>query len=108
MNAGSLDRRIQFLRATLTDSGLDQAETWTNHGAPVWASYAPVRDAEKAAAGRTEATRMARFTVRWSAFTSAIDAKDQLTFEGRAWEIVGAKEVGRREWVELTAVSEAD
>ncbi|EYD71585.1 hypothetical protein Rumeso_04986 [Rubellimicrobium mesophilum DSM 19309] len=108
LRAGQLDRRVQIRRATLADNGLEQAETWADHGAPLWASYAPVGDAERWAAGQMQATRMARFTLRWSPFSADIDAKDRLTFDGREWTILGAKEIGRRVSVELTAVAGAD
>lgn len=108
MNAGALDRRIRFRRATLADDGLEQVETWANHGSPVWAAYVPVRDSERWAAGQMQATRMARFTVRWSSLTAGIDAKDRLTFDGRDWSIVGLKQLGRREYLEITAVAESD
>lgn len=106
--AGSLDRRVQIRRAVLAQGDYGQEETWADHGTPLWASYAPVRDAERWAAGQMQASRMARFTVRWSAFAGGIDAKDRLTFDGREWTIIGAKEVGRHEWVEITASAESD
>lgn len=105
---GRTDRRIQFRRCSLTSGPLGQVETWADHGAPVWASYAPVGGAERWAAGQVQATRMARFTMRWSDLTSGIDAKDRLTFDGREWTIVSADEIGRRNGVELVAVAEAD
>lgn len=107
--AGDLDRRLQFRRSTLTDDDFGQSETWADHGAPVYASYAPVRDSEKWAAGQIEATSMARFVVRWSAFTADIGAKDRLTMDEREWSIVGVKEgPGRRQWIEVTAVARSD
>lgn len=104
----ALDRRLQFRRATLTDDSFNQRETWADYGTPIWASYAPVRDSERWAAGQMQATRMARFTVRWSSFTSGLDAKDRFVFDGRDWSIIGLKEIGRREFIELTATTGAD
>jgi SPP1 family predicted phage head-tail adaptor len=108
MTAGALDRRIQFERASLTDDGFGSAETWGDYGSPVWASRRDVNDTEKWASGQVSATLMSRFVVRWSSLTAALTAKDRFTCDGRAWEILGLKERGRREWIEITATSAAD
>ena len=107
--AGDLDRLLQFRRSVLTDDGYEQAETWADHGAPVWASRRDVRDSEKVAAGQESATLMSRFVVRWSDLTANIDAADRFTCDGREWEIIGAKEAteGRRRFIEITAISRA-
>lgn len=106
--ATDLDRRIQFLRSTSSDDGFQNVEAWANHGLPLWASFQPVSDAERWASGQLQATSMARFVVRYSAFTADLNAKDRLTMDGREFEIVGVKERGRREWLEFTAVSGSD
>jgi SPP1 family predicted phage head-tail adaptor len=108
LRAGSLDRRIQLRRAAVTLGDFGSIEAWADHGGAIWAAYAPVRDSEKYAAGQVSATTMARFTVRWSAFTADITAKDRLAFDGREFNITGTKEIGRREFVEISAVAESD
>lgn len=108
MTAGALDRRLQFRRAVLADDGFTTSETWADHGSAVWGSRADVRDSEKWAAGQVEATTMSRFRVRWSSFTAEIDAKDRFTCDGMEWSILGLKEVGRREYREITALTGAD
>lgn len=105
MNAGALDRLIQFRRAGLSDDGFNQHETWADYGAPVWASRTDVRDSEKVAAGQEVATLMSRFVVRWSGFTAGISPADRFTCDGRDWEVAGIKEIGRRQWIEVTATS---
>ena len=108
MQAGKLDRRIQFLRAAQVDDGLTISEVWAVHGSPIWASRQDVSDGEKARSGMTMATVMARFTVRSSLFTRSITARDRLTEGGRTFEIVGIKEIGRRDGLEITAVGRTD
>ncbi len=39
---------------------------------------------------------------------SDIDPKDRVRFEGRVYDIVGVKEIGRREGLEITAVARPD
>lgn len=108
MKAAALDRRVSFKRATLTDDGFGQAETWADHGSPVWASFQPISDAERLRGGEVAASLTARFRLRWSEFSSGLTPKDRLVFDGREHDIAGVKEVGRREWVEVTASARAD
>lgn len=109
MNAGALDRLIQFRRAGITDGPFGQEETWVDYGAPQWASRKDVRDSEKWAAGQVTATILSRFTVRWSTFTASIGARDRFTCDGREWTVEGVKEgQGRRQWIEITATTGSD
>lgn len=110
IGAGRLDRRIQFRRATLTDDGYTSAaETWADHGSPVWAQKTDVSDGEKWRAGEVQAGITTRFLVRWSAFSAAITPKDRLACAGVTYDIVGIKEgAGRRDWVEITAAARND
>lgn len=108
MQAGPLDRRVQFLRATLADDGLASAETWDDYGLPVWASKADISDGERWRAGEVAAHITTRFRVRWSQFTADITPKDRLECEGRTYDITGIKEIGRREGIEITAAARAD
>jgi SPP1 family predicted phage head-tail adaptor len=108
MKAGNLDRVVQFQRATLVDNGLEQVETFANHGAPVWASKTDLSDGEKWRAGEVAAGISCRFVVRFSAFTDDLTPKDRLTCEGVSYDIVGIKQQGRREGLEITAAARVD
>ena len=108
MKARSLDRSVQFRRASLVDDGLQQVETWIDHGPPHPAGRRDVSDAERAASGWIEATVASRFVVRSSEFTRGLTAKDRLVEGGREFSIVGIKEIGRREGLEITAIASAD
>jgi SPP1 family predicted phage head-tail adaptor len=109
MRSGTLDRRVQFRRATLSDDGLGMAETWANHGAPVWASKEDVSDAERWRASEVSAHITTRFQVRYSPFTADLTPKDRLRCERREYEITGIKEAkGRRQALEITAAVRTD
>lgn len=109
MKARRLDRQVQFQRFTPADDGFGMVETWADHGLPIWAEKRDVSDGERARAGIVEAQLMTRFKVRYSAFTSAITAKDRLTCEGVSFNIAGIKEVeGRRQWLEISATARVD
>lgn len=107
--AGTLDRRVQFSRATLTDDGFGMVETWAPLGGPVWASKEDVSDGEKWRAGQVQAQITTRFKVRFSAFTAGLTPKDRLSCEGLTYDVTGIKEVGsRRTFFEITAAARSD
>lgn len=103
MQAGNLDRRVQFLRAATEDDGYQtRPGPYVRHGAAVWASKRDVSDGERFAAGTITAGMMTRFQVRWSPFTAGIRETDRLECEGSTYAILGIKEIGRREGLEMT------
>lgn len=109
MPAGHLDRRVQFRRATLADDGFGMSETWTDHGAPIWAQKVDVSDGEKFRAGQVQAQITTRFMVRWSRFSAGLTPKDRLVCDGVAYDVTGIKESGaRRTFFEITAAARAD
>jgi len=108
ISAGKLDRRLQIRRYATIDDGLQMVEAWADHGAPIWASRKDVSDGERAVAGWLEATSVARFIVRSSSFTRGLTPKDRLKTEDRDYDIQGIKELGRRDWLEITAIAQVD
>lgn len=108
MDAGRLDRRIVLKRRKAgANSFGEPVDIWTAI-ATVWANAAPVSDAERTRAGETLASRMCRFTIRWSSALASVDPRDQIEFDGQTWDIRGIKEIGRRELLELTASARAE
>ncbi len=104
LNAGNLDRRVQFMRAEFINgpTGMEQGE-FEALGSPVFAARRDVSDAEKFTAGRIEATLDTRFTVRSSPFTRSIVPSDRLTCEGLDFNIIGIKQIeGRQDFLEIT------
>jgi head-tail adaptor len=108
-SAGTLDRRVQFLRAALVDDGFEDAEVWADHGSPVWAQRSDISDGERWRAGEVQAIITARFLVRSSAFTRALTPKDRMVCEGATFDIVGIKQAPRRRtFLEITAAARPD
>lgn len=105
MDAGQLDRRIRFLRGQKVDDGFANIDQWQDHGTPVWASRRDVSDAEKAGEGTVYAEVSARFRVRSSSFTRGILPTDRLVESGQVFEIIGIKQLGRRDFLEITGVA---
>lgn len=104
IEAGHLDRRVQFLRAAMVDDGLQaRPGAFRPLGGPVWAGKRPVSDGERFRAGQVRFDVTDRFTVRHSALTAGLRTSDRLTCEGRTYAVTGIKEIGRREGFEITA-----
>lgn len=107
IGAGQLDRRVTLVSVSATNAGTGYTETTTTLG-KVWASRRDVSDAEKATAGTVEGTVRARFIVRSSSLTRGLKPKDRLTEGGKVFQIIGIKEVGRRDVLEITAEARLD
>lgn len=103
MRAGPMDRRITLERFSTTYNEFNEPiEGWTEL-ATRWASKEDVSDGEKLRAAQVGATITSRFRVRWDTVTSTLTAADRLTYDGDVFSIIGTKEIGRREGIEITA-----
>lgn len=110
-----LDRRIQFRRGTVSDDGYHADLRWNAEnpaaddlGLPVWGSRADGSDAEGPAAGMIEATMVSRFVVRSAPFTRSITPKDRLVEGGTVFDIIGIRQIGLRNALEITAKARTD
>lgn len=106
-SAGKMDRRVNVLRAAKSKDGFN-ADVLTWHPfASRWAEAVPVNDAERLRAGEVLGQKKYRFVLRSDPDTRTIDHRDRLTFDGLEYDINGVKEIGRREFVEITATARA-
>ena len=96
--AGDLDRRITVQRSVLVDNGYEEKPQWADL-TTLWASHTAVSDGEKWAAGAVRTQITARFRVR---YRPDITTKDRVSYDGRAYDIVAVKEIGRRQFTEIT------
>ncbi len=105
LRAGDLDRRITIEHyAETRDPFNNPVKTW--HAlATVWTAKMDVSDSERLAAQEVGAEITTRFRIRWSPQVSNIDPQDRVRFEGRIYDIVGVKEIGRRDGLEISAVA---
>lgn len=109
MNAGDLDRRVQVMRAAVSDDGFQtRFGDYQPHGDRQWAAKNDISDREKYIAAGVGRVAESRFLLRWSRFSAGIIETDRLVCEGVVFDIVGIKEVGRREGVEITAARVRD
>lgn len=108
LDAGKLDRRIDLLRATYTtDDANESIATWGTLATRA-AKADAVSDGEKFRASEVGATLSMRFKVRWSTDIADLDPTDRVLFEDRTYDIVAVKEIGRREYLEITAAARAE
>lgn len=112
MDGKKLDRKVDLQRKTVTqDEFGGEVAIWSSIVVGgVWANYAPVSDGEKLSAGEVSSTLSARFTVRYDSAWSDVSALDRLVFEGKTFDIWGAKETadGRRRFIEITAAARSE
>jgi SPP1 family predicted phage head-tail adaptor len=103
MDSGALDRSLILRKRTVANNTLGEpVETFTDL-ATVRASKTDISDAEKVRAQQVGAEITTRFQIRWSVNWSDLNPKDRVTCDGREYEIVGVKEIGRRVGLEITA-----
>lgn len=109
MQAGNLDRRITIERLSVGRDALNnQTESWSPLVSGWPASKMEIRDSERVAAAERGAEVTTRFQIRHSSEVEDVDAKDRIVFDGRTYDIVAVKEIGRREGIEITAAARAD
>ena len=108
MDSGALDRSLILRKRTVANNTLGEpVETFTDL-ATVRASKTDISDGEKVRAQQVGAEITTRFQIRWSVNWSDLNPKDRVTCDLREYEIVGVKELGRREGIEITACARAD
>lgn len=97
VRAGELDRKV-----TLRSPDVETRNEWNEpiqspgESYEVRAQYLPVSDAEKFAAAEIIATLTARFVVRWAEALKDMNSRWTIIFEGREFDCLGVKELGRQ------------
>lgn len=109
MQAGGMDRRLRIERAgAAAFDGFQNVPGAFAELATVWAEKLEISDGERARQSGVEASATTRFRIRWSTTVAGLNPKDRVVCEARTYDIVGVKELGRREGLEITAVRRAD
>lgn len=101
MKAGPLDRTVTIQRVTLVDDGYSSVETWADWQT-VPAQVIQQSGREFFAAAAVQAEQRVLFRMRW---LDGVTVLDRVSHEGRPHNIVGIKELGRREGTELMTVA---
>lgn len=104
MRAGKRDRQITIQRPALTNNAFnEQVETWSDL-ATVWAQQLPSRGGERIAAQEIYGQSVMTFRIRYRA---DLTVSDRIVCQGRIWNILDIREIGRRVGIEIDAVAEA-
>jgi head-tail adaptor len=109
MKATGREWTIIIERNTPTqDSGSgENVDSWEML-ATTYAEKLDVSDSERVASAEVSAEISTRFRLLWSDAYSSVNPKDRIVLDERVFEIVGVKEIGRREGLEISAISRAD
>jgi SPP1 family predicted phage head-tail adaptor len=110
MNPGSRDRRIEieFPTSTLDDFG-GEVITWSTIGKKWWSNFYPLKDSEVFRNSEATATITHRFQLDWTnEVWSQIDPRCRIKFDGRIYDVVGIKEIGRRQGIDISATARAE
>ena len=98
MRAGRMDRRITIeVNTPGTNEFNEPVESWATL-AVVWADYRPQRGDEWYQSEREVETEVARFFIR---FRSDVSPLNRHQFDGKVWDIIYAREIGRKDGLEL-------
>lgn len=103
--AGGRDRLITLQDRAAGVDGLGNPNGAWQDTAKVWAKYTPVRGTEEFLKTQKYAETEATFGI---IHRSGINARTQILFDGKTWDIVGVLEIGRREGLQLLAKAAAN
>ena len=106
MRSGELDKAItiQSVSRTVDATGYD-APTWSNVVANVPASILAYRGSEAFTADQTIGEDRATFKIR---YREDLTTLNRIVYDGRNWDIVGVRPVGRREALEVDAIARSE
>ncbi len=108
LTAGSLDQRITFLIPAVAVNAFNEPVEIMTTFSEVWAKRSDMSTSEAIRAQEVGAELTARFTVRWSTESAQVDPSFRIRHRGEEFNIIGTREIGRREWLEVDAVARND
>lgn len=106
MRSGDLDRSIDIQSATrVTDANGFDAPTWANDIANLPAAVLNYKGSERFTADQRVGEDAATFKIRWR---SGVTSLQRIVYDGRNWDIVGVRPIGRREALEVDAIARSE
>jgi len=101
MNYGSMDRKIMIQSPpTDKDDGGELSGSWVLECSP-WAMIKHDSSSESNDEGTEAMVDVLTFTIR---YRSGITSGMRVVYDGNTYEIIGIREIGRDEYLELSAV----
>lgn len=108
MDAGSLDRRVTLYTFGSVNNEYNDPVAGYTELANVAASVRPGPGNERLASAENAANAPTVFRIRWSEVVRDVNAKDQVEYQGRRFNILSVVEIGRREGLEIAATARSD
>jgi SPP1 family predicted phage head-tail adaptor len=100
VQAGKLDRRIVIQQCTTSLNAMREPVESYATLATVYAEFNAVDVGEGQGADSTQARANSKFTIR---YRTDITEKDRIVHDSRTYKILGIREMGRRELLEISA-----
>lgn len=106
MDLGALDRKVAFQRQAFTTNARNEKvpSGWATI-AEVMAGKAPVSDGEQNDGAQVKRLVTDRFKTHWSQTLEDLDLTETLLCRGVRYDLIGRKELGRREGFEWSATA---
>lgn len=105
MQAGDLDRRLDWQRAAkTTDDFGNVTETWSTLFS-AWCRKIPIRGQEAIMASEIVDSETVKVQIRWR---SDVMTVDQFVFEGKTYRVQSMTEIGRRDGIEVLGAARTD
>lgn len=108
MGAAKYDRLINLMRYTTTEDTAGQPIQSFVLLKTVPAYARTISDGERLQGGGVFSSISDRFLIRWSSDISDLNPKDRIHYNGKVYDIVGVKEIGRRKELEITTAARSD
>lgn len=106
MRAGKLDRRLTIQRHTVTGHNeFNEPEYGWADVATVWAQQRPSRGAERFTAAEIAGSSVITFHIR---YRDDVTVLDRLVYDGKTWNILDVREIGRHVVTEIDATARAE
>ncbi len=104
MNPGRLDRRISLrVKTVANDASGEEIETWAELDG-VWAMVTIGATSEAHEAAQDHATEETEFLIRYRTDIT-VNTLNEIAYDGKTYDISGVEEVGRREYLRITALA---
>ena len=100
IDIGQLDRRVTLQSPTYSTGATGEAVATYSTAATVWAKVEEMAPTERVVSDKTTMIQRITVTIRYHA---TLDATWRIGHGTDTYLIVGRQEVGRREWLTLTA-----
>lgn len=106
MRAGDLDRSVTIQSATSAQDAVGQPiQTWSDVATGIAAKVSPMRGAETFNNSQPIGYMTATFRIR---YRTGITVENRVVYNGRNWDILDVRELGRREGIEIDARTRAE